>query len=306
MQANTLRDYLQQVLETEKNVYILAGSLNRMNDYYQRLGQARPISQPKIQKVDDAVYEIIGGTILGAIVGLVIGFIYAWISSGSIFIGFFKALFSSWAKLGIGTGIGAVIGLIIYIFDVVVQNKKLMRSNKIANDNYANAILNDQNRISQELIVKNDVANYYSVTYNQYAQTKQALDILYSANIIHPQYRDIVAVASFYQYFDTGRCTMLEGHEGAYNLYESERRMNMIISQLSTVIQHLEDIKSNQYALYNAISAANNKIDILTHNSQLALSYASATAANSEIIAYNTQVTAQNTTALKWMEILKF
>ena len=87
--------------------------------------------------------------------------------------------------------------------------------------------------------------------------TSQALQALYSLDILHPKYRDLVAVSSIYGYLDTGRCTQLEGHEGAYNIYEDERLQKIIISKLDDVINRLDRIEQNQYMLYRAIQYGN-------------------------------------------------
>ena len=122
---------------------------------------------------------------------------------------------------------------------------------------------------------------------------------LLSANIIFPKYRNIVAYTTMYEYFVTGRCDSLEGPTGAYNLYESEVRANMIISQLSAVISSLEKIKDNQYMLYNELQNANRRLDSLnsTTASMAAMMDSmqgdiATIADNSDVIAYNTAKTA--------------
>lgn len=73
---------------------------------------------------------------------------------------------------------------------------------------------------------------------------------LFSVNIIYPNYRDIFALSSFYEYFNSERCYELEGPDGAYNLYESERRGD----SFSTFFRTLEDISKNQVVLYRETS----------------------------------------------------
>ena len=59
--------------------------------------------------------------------------------------------------------------------------------------------------------------------------TESMLRKLYSKDIVHQKYRNFIAISQIYEYFDTGRCTELEGPNGAYNLFESELRQNIII-----------------------------------------------------------------------------
>ncbi|MBD4493572.1 hypothetical protein GUG78_17250, partial [Xanthomonas citri pv. citri] len=74
-----------------------------------------------------------------------------------------------------------------------------------------------------------------------------------------------------YQYFKTKQTYSLgfdrsTGDTGAYRIYEYEKRMNIIITKLDTVIEKLDEIKNNQAVLYSTIIDANNKIDRMNKN----------------------------------------
>ena len=84
-------------------------------------------------------------------------------------------------------------------------------------------------------------------------ETKENLEKVYAKNTIYPKYRNLPALTSIYEYYVTGRCEELSGTYGAYNLYEDEVRKDKIISQLNTVIANLEQIKQNQYKLYEQV-----------------------------------------------------
>ena len=84
-------------------------------------------------------------------------------------------------------------------------------------------------------------------------ETKENLERVYSKNIIYPKYRNLPALTSIYEYYVTGRCEELSGPYGAYNLYEDEVRKDKVISQLNTIIANLEQIKQNQYKLYEQV-----------------------------------------------------
>lgn len=83
--------------------------------------------------------------------------------------------------------------------------------------------------------------------------TKELLAQLYARDVIYPKYRNLPALTSICEYFVTGRCTELAGANGAYNLYEDEVRKDAVISQLNIVIENLEQIKQNQYMLYQQV-----------------------------------------------------
>ena len=111
----------------------------------------------------------------------------------------------------------------------------------------------------------------------------------------------------------SGRCKELEGTNGAYNIFESESRMNTVVSQLSKVIESLEQIKGNQFVLYDAIDRSNKELKKLNTSMNHVVDTlnsmdkhianiddkssdikrnTSTTAFNSGIIAYNTEVAA--------------
>ena len=95
------------------------------------------------------------------------------------------------------------------------------------------------------------------------ASSRKNLDKMYSYNVVFPKYRNYVMVSSLYEYLCAGRCTMLEGHEGAYNILELEIRLDHIITQLDRILQNLAAIQANQYTLYSCLQDSNRKIDAL-------------------------------------------
>ncbi len=124
-------------------------------------------------------------------------------------------------------------------------------------------------------------------------------NLLYASDVVFSKYRNIVALSTFYEYLSSGRCRSLEGHEGAYNIYENELRQNVIIGQLSNVLTELEKIKQNQYMVYNEVKKMNLNLETLntTMNNMLTEvrkieSNTAKIADLSEVIAHNTKVSA--------------
>ncbi|MBO4979127.1 MAG: hypothetical protein J6D16_01825 [Clostridia bacterium] len=134
----------------------------------------------------------------------------------------------------------------------------------------------------------------------------EARNHMYSCGVLFEKYRNFVAVSSLYEYLTSGRCDSLTGPHGAYNLYESEIRMNRVIEQLNMVIESLEAIKQNQFIIYSAIQDTNLQLNRLngttkqvfsaleTINSKMTNmeSYLDEIADNTAVIAYNTEQTA--------------
>lgn len=100
-------------------------------------------------------------------------------------------------------------------------------------------------------------------------ETVKVRNKLYAYNIIYEKYRNLVALSTIYEYIDSGRCETLEGPTGAYNLFESELRFNLIISDLTLINNSLEQIKENQFLLYKELNDVNKnlkEIDISIHD----------------------------------------
>lgn len=139
----------------------------------------------------------------------------------------------------------------------------------------------------------------------EYKKTANILNQYYDKNIIFAKYRNFVAVSSFYEYFISGRCITFEGHEGAYNIYENEIRLNVVIQKLDDVIRKLDQIQNNQYMLYSAIQECNKNITRLSRITSDMTNKLQDISQNVEISAYYNSITAVNTEAIKWLEFSK-
>lgn len=204
----------------------------------------------------------------------------AWGIIGFInFFSFNPFLYFLWAL----DTIVAIISLCVYpklekkrgISAVDTYNKEIISSNKNMFEKYEQDLVKynlQEEQLKKEYSMKE---NYYQVEFAEHMRTTEKLLIphkenlgllekslqkLYSSNVIYPKYRNIVALASITEYLDSGRCTELEGPNGAYNLYESELRQNLIINSLSRILDNLIQIKNNQYLLYQQLSFANQTV----------------------------------------------
>ena len=135
-------------------------------------------------------------------------------------------------------------------------------------------------------------------------ETQALLARYYDLNIIFPKYRGMVAMATIYEYFASGRCSELTGPDGAYNLYESELRQDLIINKLDVIIRQLDQIKQNQYVLYQEMQRTRSVIQDIGADVKGILSNTSDIARSSRITALCSQVTAQNTEAIKYLTLL--
>lgn len=139
--------------------------------------------------------------------------------------------------------------------------QKVLNGDTISNNQF-----NDLNRY---ILAENEIKRWKELI----DKTCSALAELYSYGVIPVKYRrDMVAISSFYEYLISKRCDTLYGPSGACNLYENEKRMNLIISKLSDIVTCLEEIKDGQHILYSEISESNKLLNTLNRQMGKAVS----------------------------------
>lgn len=96
---------------------------------------------------------------------------------------------------------------------------------------------------------------------NQLSALIQMRNKLYSTNILFGKYRHLSAISTIYEYIESGRCSKLKGPDGAYNLYESETRADMVIDRLDNILVSLDVIKNNQFVLIDQLKGIQKNIN---------------------------------------------
>lgn len=156
----------------------------------------------------------------------------------------------------------------------VSSNMSDKKETKKSNEESLNKYINDcemvqkekdqcQKQIEKLKIQKQVAESYCQQVQKALATSHENLERMYAYNVIFPKYRNYVMVSSIYEYLCAGRCTTLEGHEGAYNILELEIRLDRIITQLDAILRDLNAIRANQYTLYSCLQETNQKIDAL-------------------------------------------
>jgi len=324
----SLKEYLGHVLEAEKSVLVLAAVVEEQKDHLSDLvrGQQRSVSDEwHYERIKFSLGDVVPKTLGVAGIGAGVGFIVAWIraviaadeyADGGIvrfvltlwhlLTRFFSTFIHGWPTIGIFAGIGAGLGLVIgLVMEIMAVSGQDAYEAKLREE-HAKALVEDRARVSEVQQAQRSVKSFLENTQQTLSKTRALLTGLYGMNLLHPSYRNIVAVASFYQYVDTGICNTLEGPDGAYKLFMQESWFKTLTSKLDCILDSLEDIKANQYVLLDAIKSTNRQIKRLTQVAEVTMDYAGATAQNSRIIAYNTHVSAVNTGALMWMKVLGY
>ena len=292
-----LKEFLGNLVGLEDNAYQLARLNQNLSDKLSWLnGQHNTYSAeiPKPEKVGIAatIILVVIGLAAAIFAGLIVGGIVYLFTSGEGFIdnmiggGCNEPVMPSFYKGGLWGGvIGAIICILIGIFTVTgnKSDAKRRQEEQKSREGYVQTV---DTAIAQ---VQSDL----KVCQRKQAEVQKLIDQYLHTNILYHKYWDIIPICSFYEYIDSGRCSMLEGHEGAYNLYEQERRLDRILDKLDDIIWRLDDIRSNQTTLYNVISRGNQKIDSLCGSinaieDSMAMTqyYSAVTAANSSYLAW--------------------
>lgn len=259
--VNDLKEYLDIVVNMEKNIYLQNSLISQMKERYARLGQAHIYNEPTTPN------DSSGGGIKAVILGVgfvVIGFLFVRqglqlcnASLGELLLGLIVLLFGGVFLIG-----GIILAIDLCGQDIKDKTKYLdaKRAYNIAYTEYEKNIRIDKKRVRKEKLEKKVLSLEIRLLQKQNKDSKQNLEQIYSPNIIFPKYRNLVMLCSIYEYICAGRCTTLEGHEGAYNILEMEIRLDHIITQLDLVIARLDVIRNNQYMLYSAIQETNQQI----------------------------------------------
>ena len=121
----------------------------------------------------------------------------------------------------------------------------------------------EEERYRQKMQVRNFINSEVLTLEAKRTETTNRLAQMYGLGVIYGKYCNPIMVNSIYEYLASGRTSTLEGPHGAYNILETEIRLDHIITQLDRIYRSLEQIKRNQYMLYCAIKENSQKVERL-------------------------------------------
>lgn len=161
---------------------------------------------------------------------------------------------------------GFVIPIVVGIVKTTKDKKRYSEKYKNELGTYNQNVANDKARVQKELAQKQYLQTQADTLAAMWRTSKEKLDKMYSYDILEEKYRNIVAVASIYEYLKHERTRSLQrvgSDEGAYNIFESEVRLNKIITNTDIIIQKLDVVIENQRELANTMRNAQNSINNL-------------------------------------------
>ena len=163
--------------------------------------------------------------------------------------------------IGIIVGIYIVLAVWVYIIRFIIGNTLGTKKYKKEIEKYEkdSAIIDRENQ-SQLLKYdeqKNIINGRIDDINTDLTDVTKTLGKYYDLDVIYPKYRNLIAITTFIEYLESGRCKSLYGYTGCYNVYEQELRQNTIIGKLDQVLIQLDQIKKIQFATYLAIEKSN-------------------------------------------------
>ncbi len=282
-----LIEYLKNIVNLEKSVYIQRCAIQQISNRINGLGRERRIYKPDAPEVYSG--ELFDGVFTMACLGWIVG------SAIGCFLG------APMLGMVIGPIAGASLCYNSNKRSEDAQNDKEEEKYKREMDEYNKKLAAEKKRLAQEEAEKHNLSEALTVMERKLKETTVVLNQYYARNIVFPKYRNLIAMCSIYEYFLSGRCTMLTGHEGAYNIFENEVRFERIYTKLDEVISKLEDIKSNQYVLYDAIQEGNRTTRRLVDASVKQAKMSERIANSVEISEYYNRQTALEADQIKWL-----
>ncbi len=189
---------------------------------------------------------------------------------------------------------GIIIAIICTVKTIQEINNAKEEAEKLQGE-YAFSLTAEKNRLEQEEILKNNYIIAIEILSDTYWKIVATLNSLYSTDTIYKKYQgDLVAICMFEEYLESGMCSKLTGHEGAYILYENQVRLDLILSKLDDVIKKLDDIIENQHNLYNTMRSIERNQHSIINSLQKLNKKIDTSNKNLECIRYNTEVLKTN------------
>ena len=316
---------LEHIIDLEKMRMAQEQLVSEMTDKANKLGLRNRYQQPVLKQailrdaeVDDDKfdkYQIIT-TGICVFVSFAIGIVSGAFNhdpQGGLFGGIGLAIIGAI----IGTFLGCAIADTKTIRQAKEQGQKNYEAETAANqrayqedlNRYNAAVVADEQRAKNELIVKDNILQSIEDLKTQIRKTEDTLKTYYDAAGIYELYRNIVAVSYFHEYLASGICTELGGPNGAYITFKNEMYNRMKIERLDTIINYLDQLHYDNTMLRGAIEYAGyclddvcRKMDDMINQQKIAIEQGKTIQQQNALSLYNQECQKQRLDYLAWME----
>lgn len=252
-QSLSLPEYVRIVYEIESSIFQQQKFIKELSDSRGVLPPEPPPAVPKpkfrLRIITPHTLKICGLFCLASLVLIILGAIFP----DSLFV-----------LRGLGIAILGSFILFFFVYVSVLNYRKIIGKETLKKEI---AQWEVDNETRKEYHIAHRKWSYFHLemvnAMKKLQESKKVLADIYDANIIYPKYRNLPAVSCFLEYLLSGRCTTLEGVNGAYNLYENEARMDRIVTRLDYISAQLDRIQFNQQLLYSAVKQCNQDVNSL-------------------------------------------
>ncbi len=314
-----MKNYLKNVTEMEKYIYIWKNSLATINNSVQNLSnqiyhfreelilknaQYSVIetdameTKKKNQKTTSCLVAILPFVLIFIILSYAAPFIFSSESSEQN-MNFSESTFN---PLIIIIVLAALLWIAVISITAIVVIKSIMQKNTKKHwqeeiSNRKAISIQEQNTLSYNINLNEkkiaELNNRKIIINNNLEKAKQELLALYNMNLIPMKYRNFVAVSTMYDYLENRRCTVIDGYGGIFATYENDVKLGLIITNLIDINKKLNIVIENQQMLYTEMKNANYHLSnisadvrkIEAHTSQIEKSAAISAAANQQTAA---------------------
>lgn len=292
---STMTNYLRDVAMLEGQLYTQNWIISTLQKRINALGIANVYQTPVWHPW---VFELIGDSsfILGPVTG--ISLVYEI---------FTEVFFGDWSLLAIGRDVLKTV-LIAAIIEVTLRNIYTYFNHNTSHrrkynqelKNYNSAVDADNRRVQHELVLKQKLETHLQQVKREKNSTERVLTSLYSIGVIHPKYQhNMIAVSSFFDYFDTGRCLAFKGPGGAYATYEEDLRFQRLETKLDVIISKLDELIANQRTLAKLMRDANNTLYRIEQSNNRMMQNMSRIEQNTELIEYNSRCAMESSVVME-------
>ncbi len=287
-------EYLNKAASLEKSLYTQDTTIEEVEAHIDSLGRSvryQVPQSPDRESIDaDDFKGAVGLAALGAM--------------GCFFIGIFAGW--TWTHLKIVALVLFVGWLLLVGIAKACGNKDNNKQYEREMAHYSYLVAEDRKRVNAEKEEAKALSNILRQMQDKRDETDLVRKRFYAEDVIFPKYRNLITVCTFYEYFLSQRCFQLTGPGGAYNTYENEIRLDMICTKLDDVIEKLEQIKTNQSFLYDAIQESNQISQKLLAESIHQSKLLNQAVENTALAAHYSEINAKNSEACAWIGVANY
>ena len=320
-------DYLKYAVQFEKYVYIWSNAMDEANDQMHLLNnRQRELQQQKYtlsRKQGDLSFEVSQKTneiskrkknrsmyrlvaLLAVILSLGASILMCFVNGREISLSGVLGGFVLWPFVYVGTLVGPI--CIIWTRSEKKKIRKLEKElSQLSNYSFINSYNAgvQQQQDTVEYYIQETNKEYLVISYRQdeifqeLQKARGTLQQIYSMNIIPEKYRNIEAVATFYEYLTSRRCDKIAGHGGIYDTYEVERLKIEELKRLAMIDQRLSNIEDTNRHIYREMQQANKTLTGINNTLTNIESQVEDINKNTAMIAVSQQ---QAAASLNWIE----